>query len=253
MARSDETVESVESGSVESGGVEAESAGEAAVAEKAKALSKLPAHARSKPLHWIATAAGVASVVGLVLVVGPAGAAQRVAGDLPGTGAGAGSGASAAAGTGAGTAAGPAAHPVPAAAAPNPAKAKLPLDCAGQAVKIDQQFAAALPGSGTPVTVASARCDAAGGTPPDGLYVLEPGKSAAAAPVLAATLLDPAKRMSVQSVTMRSDGSIRAVVSGYSSASVPNCCPDINETLSWAFGKGGSWAQPVVAANGASV
>ncbi|MBF9068511.1 hypothetical protein [Streptacidiphilus fuscans] len=234
MARSDESVET--NGPAE--------------ALTAKVLTaRLPAHARSKPLHWIATAAGVASVVGLVLVVGPAGAAQRVAGDLPGSGAGTAAGT----GPGAGAATGQAAHPIPAASAPNPAKAKLPIDCAGQPVKIDQQFAAALPGSGTPVTVASARCDAAAGTPPDGLYVLEPGKGAAAAPVVAATLIDPLKRMTVQSVTMRSDGSVRAVVSGYSSANVPNCCPDINETLSWALTKAGSWAQPVVVANGASV
>ncbi|WP_370096025.1 hypothetical protein [Streptacidiphilus sp. MAP12-20] len=176
-----------------------------------------PAHARSRPLHWVATAAGIAAVVGTALAVGPAGAAQQAA---PG-----------------------AAHQVGAAAAPDPSKVTLPLDCAGQPVKIDQRFAATLPGTGVPVTVVAARCDATGGTPPDGLFVLEAGSTAVV------RLLDPARRLTVRSMAMRSDGSIHAVVSGYSTADVPNCCPDVHETLDWTFAANGSWGDPAVTAN----
>ncbi|WP_157597370.1 hypothetical protein [Streptacidiphilus rugosus] len=189
--------------------------------ESASVPAGLPAHARSRPLHWLGTAAGVAAVVGTVLVVGPAGASQQAASGS--------------------------AHPLGASAAPDPAKATLPLDCAGQPVRIDQHFGATLPGSGTPVTVVAARCDAGGGTPPDGLFVLKAGAAQAV------SLLDPAKGLTVASMAMRSDGSIHAVVSGYSSNAVPNCCPDVHETLDWSFGADGSWGAAVVTANQSQV
>jgi hypothetical protein len=188
---------------------------------QAKTTPRLPAHARSKPLHWIATSAGLCAVVGVVLAVGPAGAVQ--------------------------TGAEPAAHPLATGTAPDPAKAKLPIDCGPLAVHLDQHFSAALPGAGTPVTVVAARCDAGAGAPPDGLYVLKAGQ---AAPI---QLLDPAKRMTVRSMAMRSDGSIHAVVIGYSSTSVPDCCPDLSETLDWTLGANGTWGAPVVTANSAQV
>ncbi|WP_052434373.1 hypothetical protein [Streptacidiphilus melanogenes] len=197
----------------------------------AKTAPRLPAHARSKPLHWIATAAGLCGVVGLALAVGPAGAVQTGAAQ-----------------SGAGQPG--AAHPLAggaAATAPDPAKAKLPIDCGPLPVHVDQHFSAALPGAGAPVTVVAARCDAGAGSPPDGLYVLEAGQ---AAPI---QLLDPAKRMTVRSVAMRSDGSIHAVVIGYSSASVPDCCPDLSETLNWTLGADGSWGAAVVTATSAQV
>jgi hypothetical protein len=197
----------------------------------AKTAPRLPAHARSKPLHWIATAAGLFGVVGLALAVGPAGAVQTGAAQ-------------------AGAGQPGAAHPLAsgaAATAPDPAKTKLPIDCGPLPVHIDQHFSAALPGAGTPVTVVAARCDAGAGSPPDGLYVLEAGT---AAPV---QLLDPAKRMTIRSMAMRSDGSIHAVVIGYSSTSVPDCCPDLSETLDWSLGAGGAWGAPVVTANSAQV
>lgn len=190
----------------------------------AKTAPRLPAHARSKPLHWLATAAGLCGVVGLALAVGPAGAVQT------GT-----------AQTGVGRPG--AAHQLAQGTAPDPAKAKLPIDCGPLPVHLDQHFSAALPGAGMPVTVVAARCEAGAGSPPDGLYVLEAGQ---AQPI---QLLDPAKRMTVRSMAMRSDGSIHAVVVGYSSTSVPDCCPDLFETLDWSLGANGSWGAPVVSAN----
>lgn len=192
----------------------------------AKTAPRLPAHARSKPLHWLATAAGLCGVVGLALAVGPAGAVQTGAAQ-----------------TGVGQPG--AAHPLAQEAAPDPAKAKLPIDCGPLPVHLDQHFAAALPGSGTPVTVVAARCEAGAGAPPDGLYVLEAGQAKAV------QLLDPAKRMTVRSMAMRSDGSIHAVVIGYSSINVPDCCPDLSETLDWALGANGAWGAPVVTGNSA--
>ncbi|SEM54454.1 hypothetical protein SAMN05414137_13337 [Streptacidiphilus jiangxiensis] len=190
-------------------------------APEATTATRLPAHARSKPLHWIATAAGVGAVVGLVLAVGPAGAVQ--------------------------TGAEPTAGPLARSAAPDAAKAKLPIDCGPLPVHIDQQFSAALPGAGTPVTVVAARCDAGAGSPPDGLYALEAGRTA---PI---QLLDPAKRFTVRTMAMRGDGSIHATVIGYSSTSVPDCCPDLTETLDWSLGADGAWAAPVVTGNAAQV
>jgi hypothetical protein len=187
----------------------------------ARTAPRLPAHARSKPLHWIATAAGLCAVVGVSLAVGPAGAVQ--------------------------TGAGATAHPLAAGTAPDPAKATLPLDCGPLPVHVDQHFSAALPGTGTPVTVVAARCDAGAGAPPDGLYVLEAGRAAAI------QLLDPAKRMTVRSMAMRGDGSIHAVVIGYSSADVPSCCPDLSETLDWTLRADGTWAAPVVTASSAQL
>ncbi|WP_370116713.1 hypothetical protein [Streptacidiphilus sp. MAP12-33] len=206
-----------------SGGAEVTSEAVQASEAPATTASRLPAHARSKPWHWLATVAGLGAVVGVALAVGPAGAVQ--------------------------TGAEATAQPLPqgAAAAPDPAKARLPIDCGPLSVHIDQHFSAALPGAGTPVTVVAARCDAGAGSPPDGLYALEAGR---ATPI---RLLDPARRFTVRSMAMRGDGSIHATVVGYSSSTVPDCCPDLNETLSWTLGADGTWGAPVVTGNAAQV
>jgi hypothetical protein len=85
--------------------------------------------------------------------------------------------------------------------------------------------------SGTPSAVVLVACHAGAGTPPSGLYVfqLNPNNQVA----VAFSLLRPkpggyqASSFTVQGpmVTMR--------VYGFSSASIPNCCPDVIRVLTW--------------------
>ena len=168
------------------------------------------AHTRTRPLHWVGTAAAVGAVVAAAVALAPAGAAAPMA-DGP--------------------------HTVPAASAPNPAGVAFPLDCAGLPVKVTQHFSADTTGNGSVVTVVAVHCDAQNGTPPDGLYVLRAGPGGR--PRIAATLISPAQDLTVRSVGLRADGAIHAAVDGYSSADVPRCCADVHQTYTWTPGPDG--------------
>jgi hypothetical protein len=181
-------------------------------------------HAASRPVHWFVVSAALAAVVGGALAVAPAQGALPVAnGTAPAT---------------------PAPHGVPhalpAASAPDAARATLPLDCGGVPVKITQSFAADLRGDGTASTVVTAHCDTPAGTPPDGVYILQNG--AGGAPRVAFTLVSPKDDLTVLSVALRSDGTLQATASGYSSADVPRCCPDLHENLVWTP-QGSGWSR----------
>jgi hypothetical protein len=164
--------------------------------------AELP-HTRTRPYHWIGTAAALAAVTGAVLAVAPAGAAPITDG----------------------------AHRLPASAAPDPARVALPLDCAGLPVTVDQRLSADTTGNGTPATVVAARCDAPNGTPPDGLFLLRFGPDHR--PVVAEQLIAPRQQLTVRSIDLRADGTIRAAVDGYSSDQVPRCCADLHLTYTW--------------------
>ena len=168
------------------------------------------AHTRTRPLHWVGTAAAVGAVVAAAVALAPAGAAAPIA-DGPRT--------------------------VPASAAPNPALVAFPLDCTGLPTRISQRFSADTTGNGTVVTVVAVHCDAPNGTPPDGLYVLRAGSDGK--PRIAATLISPGQDLTVRSVGLRADGAIHAAVDGYSSADVPRCCADVHETYTWTPGSDG--------------
>jgi hypothetical protein len=202
--------------------------------------STSPAHATSGLRHWLATAVALAAVIGGALAVAPADGAVPVAnGPLPTA---APSGQQPAAPS-ANPAPAPsrtatpvpaptgAPHAVPGGSAPDPAKATLPLDCAGFPVKITQKFSADLRGNGVASTVVTATCDSPAGAPPDGVYVVQNGPGGV--PRVVYTLVTPADDLTVVSVTLRSDGSLQAVADGYSSANVPRCCPDVHEELTW--------------------
>ena len=163
-----------------------------------------PAHTRARARHWIGTAAVLAAAIGTVLAVAPADASAPVPN-------------------------GP--HAIPAAQAPNPARAALPLGCDGLPVKVTQGFSADLTGDGTVATVAAAHCLSPVGTPPDGLYLLENGPGGR--PRIADVLISSSERLTVRSLDFRSDGVITAAVDGYSSTDVPRCCPDLHESLVW--------------------
>ncbi|GAA2980522.1 hypothetical protein [Streptomyces fulvorobeus] len=168
--------------------------------------SALPdlAHTATKPVHWLATATAMAAVVAC------AGLLQ------PGTATATASAASSRGGA-----------PV---AAPDAAAAAYPLDCGGAKNVVTHEAAGDLDGDGRPETVAVVRCDAGTGTPPSGVYVLTHGSGAA--PTVVATLVDPARKLTVTDFSVR-DGIVSATLLGYSSADVPRCCPDEQERAGW--------------------
>ncbi|WP_030193005.1 hypothetical protein [Streptomyces sp. NRRL S-87] len=161
------------------------------------------AHTRTRPVHWVATAAAMAAVVAGAGLLQP----QRAAGTAH-------------------------AAPGPAPSAPDPTGVDFPLDCHGFPEKITARAAGDLDGDGRPETVAAVRCDAGSGTPPHGIYVLTRETAENAHPRVVATLLTPAKRQIVTALAVR-DGAVTAQLSGYSSLDVPRCCPDLTRDAAW--------------------
>nr|WP_203600771.1 hypothetical protein [Streptomyces sp. SID9727] len=122
-----------------------------------------------------------------------------------------------------------------AAVAPDPADADFPLDCGNVGSTVAKQAPGDLDGDGRPETVAVVHCAAGSGTPPSGVYVLT--RAGGAAPRVVATLVDPAQRLTIGDFTVR-DRVISATLLGYSSSSVPSCCPDQRETVTWKWQNG---------------
>lgn len=169
------------------------------------------AHTQARPIHWLATATALAGVVALssALQPGSATAAQ---------------------------AAGPAGRPVAAAAPPDPTGVGFPLQCGPLPILVQNKATGDLDGDGRPETVASVRCDAGSGTPPNGVYVLTQAADAEQ-PRIVATLVDPKDRLTVTDLTV-SDGLVTATLLGYSSLDVPRCCPDVDERAKWQWKNG---------------
>ncbi|MEL5960477.1 hypothetical protein AADR41_37960 [Streptomyces sp. CLV115] len=185
--------------------------------------SELPdlAHTDSRPLHWLATAAAMAAVVALAGLLQPDPAASastphRTTAQRGGT----------------------------AVTAPDPARADFPLECGGVESTVAKQATGDLDGDGRPETVAVVHCAAGSGTPPSGVYVLTRGSGAA--PRVVATLVDPAQAMSIGDFAVR-DGIISATLLGYSSDTVPRCCPDQQERVTWQW-RGGAFVRATRAA-----
>ena len=180
--------------------------------------SELPdlAHTRTRPLHWLATAAAVAAVVATAGLLQPepvaSASTHRKATERQGS------------------------APV---AAPDPARATYPLDCGGLDHTVARQVPGDLDGDGRPETVAVVHCAAGSGTPPSGVYVLTQGNGAA--PRVVATLVDPAQQLSVTDLAVR-DGVVSATLLGYSSDDVPRCCPDQREQVTWRW-QGGAFVR----------
>ncbi|WP_328840117.1 hypothetical protein [Streptomyces europaeiscabiei] len=169
------------------------------------------AHTHTRPIHWLATATALAGVVALSSALQPdaARAAQPV----------------------------PKANPAPAVvAAPDPAEVDLPLDCGTAGVVVKKKGSGDLDGDGRPETVAVVHCDASMGTPPDGVYVLTRSTDAAQ-PRVVATLVNPKNRKSVSDFAVH-DAVVTATLHGYSSADVPNCCPDVTDRVKWQWKNG---------------
>ncbi|MFF4273941.1 hypothetical protein [Streptomyces sp. NPDC001536] len=174
------------------------------------------AHTHTRPIHWVATATAVAGVVALssVLQPNPATAAQ---------------------------AAGPPSHRAPAAVtAPDPTDVDFPIECGPVKALVVKKATGDLDGDDRPETVAVVHCDAPMGTPPDGVYVLTRAADAKT-PRVVATLVDPKDRITVKALTV-SDATVTADMVGYSSDSVPSCCPDVKTSAKWQW-KGGTFVR----------
>ncbi|MFE7117032.1 hypothetical protein ACFU99_16635 [Streptomyces sp. NPDC057654] len=180
-----------------------------------------PSHARTRPVHWIATAAALALVVAGAALVQPADATATTTAPRSAT---------------------------PAGGAPDAHAARYPLDCGRTEADVVAKGSADLDGDGRPETVAVVRCHTEAGTPPSGVYVLTPPASGGGRPKVAATLLDPAQRMSVMDFRV-SDTAVSATLLGYSSKNVPRCCPDKQREVKWQW-KDGKFALTALPAPG---
>ncbi|MEU7181626.1 hypothetical protein ACWIG3_27920 [Streptomyces celluloflavus] len=172
-------------------------------------------HTQPRPMHWLVTAAALAAVVAAASFVQPPDATATTSGD---------------AGTGRRSA-----------AAPDPAKATFPVDCGPHRLDVVTKASGDLDGDGTAETVAVVRCHSEAGTPPSGIYVLAQPADAKAAPRIVATLLAPARKLSVEDFALRR-GVISATLLGYSTTDVPRCCPDVRTAVKWQW-KGGKFVQ----------
>lgn len=166
------------------------------------------AHTQTRPIHWLATAAAVAGVVALSSVVQPGSA------------------------TAAQSATGPQTKSAPAdAAPPGTTGVVFPLRCGPFKAVVVKKATGDLDGDGRPETVAVVHCDAAMGTPPDGVYVLTRSADGGK-PRVVATLVDPKDRLTVTDFAIRARA-VAATLLGYSTDSVPSCCPDLKTPATW--------------------
>lgn len=171
-------------------------------------------HTRARPVHWLATGAALAAAVAAAALLRPSAAAASAAGGPAG----------------------------PAFGAPDAAAAHYPMDCAGGPAVIVARAAADLDGDGRPDTAVVARCASQAGTPPSGIYVLTPGATPGARPRVTATLLSPSANLTATDLQIHGR-TISATLWGYSSASVPRCCPDLRRSFSWNWRDGRFAAQ----------
>ncbi|GAA1907002.1 hypothetical protein [Streptantibioticus ferralitis] len=168
-------------------------------------------HTRTHPAHWLATGVAIAAVIGIGALIRPPGASASDAGSAP--------------------------------AAPDAATAHYPLNCGGGSVDVVAKASADLDGDGRAETVAVVRCHTDFGTPPSGMYVLSAGTSASTPPRVVATLVDPAHKLSVKDLAV-TGRTVTATLLGYSSDTVPRCCPDLERKFGWNWRDGRFIATP---------
>ncbi|WP_327291952.1 hypothetical protein [Streptomyces sp. NBC_01198] len=181
-------------------------------------------HTRTRGVHWISTAAALGAVVAAIALVQPADAS-------PGKPAAAGR------------------TPAAPVAPPDPAAATYPLDCgSGVATDVVSKVSGDLDGDGRPETAVVVRCHSDTGTPPSGVYVLSAPRTAGGAPRIAVTLVKPGDNRQISDFRLEGR-SVKATVLGFSSDSVPQCCPDMSRGYSWEWRDGRYVALPGPAGN----
>ncbi|MEU9101836.1 hypothetical protein [Streptomyces sp. NPDC048361] len=170
------------------------------------------AHTHARPVHWVATATAMSAVVALAgfLTPDPAKASQPSSGHST---------------------------PLTTEAAPDPGTVAFPLDCGNLGTMVEKKASGDLDGDGVPETVAIVHCNAGGGTPPSGVYVLTRPAVKGAPPRVVATLVNPADRQSVTDFAVR-DGVVAATLLGYSSDDVPRYAPDVRQEVKWRWRAG---------------
>uniref|UniRef100_A0AAU2VDG8 Secreted protein n=1 Tax=Streptomyces sp. NBC_00003 TaxID=2903608 RepID=A0AAU2VDG8_9ACTN len=170
------------------------------------------AHTHTRPVHWIATATAMAAVVAIAGFLQPdAAKASQTPGER-------------------GT-------PLTAAAAPDTGAVTFPLDCGSIGSVVEKKASGDLDGDGVPETVAVVHCNAGGGTPPRGIYVLTKPVVKGAPPRVVATLVDPKEKQNVADFAVR-DGMVAATLLGYSSNDVPRFEPDVRQEVKWRWQSG---------------
>jgi hypothetical protein len=93
------------------------------------------------------------------------------------------------------------------------------------------QVAYPQPAPGRSLAIVMVECNSGAGTPPVELLVYD-GASSRLTPHLAQTLIAVSSRY--QASLFAADGAtVTVAVSGFNSSTVPNCCPDIHQTLTW--------------------
>lgn len=172
-------------------------------------MTELP-HTRTRMVHWLSTAVALAAVVGASALVQPPDASAQPTLNA--------------------SASGP---------APDPKKADFPVDCGRPSVKIDvvDKGSTDFDGDGRKETVASVRCHSGTGTPPNALFVLAAAARPQDPPRVVATMLRTKERMTVQDLKVQGR-TVSAKLLGYSSPSVPSCCPDRQRKVKWEWKDG---------------
>ncbi|MFD6888334.1 hypothetical protein [Streptomyces sp. NPDC059957] len=181
-----------------------------------------PAHHRTRPVHWLATASALAAVIAGAGLLQPdpatgasADPARTTSPQSPASG--------------------------PRAAAPDAHAVTYPLDCKGAPQAVTATAEGDLDGDGRPETVAAVRCDAGSGTPPHAVYVLVQDPAKTANPRVVATLLEAARNQTATDLTVR-DRVVTAKLLGYSSPEVPRYSPDTEQLAKWRW-TGGKFRQ----------
>lgn len=108
-----------------------------------------------------------------------------------------------------------------------------PFDCDGFGYVVNATHYADLNGDGRLDAVVLVRCHAGAGSPPSGLYVYD-GISPPDNPRLMATLLSPKADREANAFTITGT-TVSMDVYGYSSPSVPRCCPDEKYRMTWVW------------------
>ncbi len=165
-------------------------------------------HTRAHAVHWLASAVGVAAVVVAFSLAQPPGARGASAGDGP-----------------------------PLSSAPVATTVPYPVRCAGAGLDVVGRDAVDMDADGRTDLIAEVRCHAQGGTPPAGLYVIEPGPWPGDRPHIIGTLLSPASKYTLTGLTVQGR-TVTAAVHGYSSDRIPRCCPDLERQYSWTWRDG---------------